>query len=416
MNLSGIKKFALAASLMTGTAFAGEIEVLHWWTSGGEAKALKVLKDGLQNKGHTWKDFAVAGGSGSNAMTVLKSRAVAGNPPTAAQVKGPSIQEWGEMGVLRNMNHVAEKNKWDRILPKKFAQHMKYEGNYVAVPVNVHKINWMWVNPEIFKKAGAKIPTTWEEFEVAAKKIKAAGFTPVAYGGQPWQDATVFETIALGVGGAKFYHKAFVKNDIATLKGKTMQKAFKVYRMLQKYTDGKKSSGRDWNLATAMVYKGQAAMQIMGDWAKGEFSVANKNAGIDYLAVDVPGTSGSYLYNIDSFILFDTKGSAKKAAQDDFAADILKNKFQVTFNVYKGSAPVRKGAPRKQFDNIALQSMDQINASAYSGTLLPSIAHGMAVSASVQGAYYDAVTKFYNSDMSPKEGAELLAKMIDAEL
>ncbi|MEJ2640580.1 MAG: extracellular solute-binding protein, partial [Desulfosarcinaceae bacterium] len=126
------------------SGLAGEVEVLHWWTSGGEAKSVKVLKELLEKEGHTWKDMAVAGGGGGNAMTVLKSRVVAGNPPTAAQVKGPQIQQWGDEGVLANLDDVAKAGNWDRLLPKVVADVMKYEGNYVAVPVNVHKINWMW--------------------------------------------------------------------------------------------------------------------------------------------------------------------------------------------------------------------------------------------------------------------------------
>ena len=122
-------------------------------------------------------------------MTVLKSRAVAGNPPTAAQVKGPQIQLWGDEGVLANLDDVAKAEQWDALLPKVVADVMKYEGSYVAVPVNVHRINWMWANPEVFKKAGAKVPETWAELEEACKKIQAAGMVPIAFGGQNWQDS-----------------------------------------------------------------------------------------------------------------------------------------------------------------------------------------------------------------------------------
>ena len=204
---------ALAGALAQLPALAGEVEVLHWWTSGGEAKSVAELKKMLEAKGDTWKDFAVAGGGGENAMTVLKSRVVSGKPPTAAQVKGPGIQEWGAEGVLANLNDVAKAGNWDGLLPGVVSNVMKYQGNYVAVPVNVHRVNWMWANPEVFKKAGAKIPTTWDEFIVAADKIQKAGFIAVAHGGQPWQDATLFESIALGVGGAEWYKKAFVDLD-----------------------------------------------------------------------------------------------------------------------------------------------------------------------------------------------------------
>ncbi|MBP8271819.1 MAG: carbohydrate ABC transporter substrate-binding protein, partial [Sphaerotilus sp.] len=267
---------AVAAGLtMAGLSQAGEVEVLHWWTSGGEAKAASALKATLQGKGHTWKDFAVAGGGGDSAMTVLKSRVVSGNAPAAAQIKGPSLQEWAAEGVLANIDDVAKAEKWDSLLPPVVANVMKYKGNYIAAPVNVHRVNWLWANPEAFKKAGAKVPTSWDEFFVAADKLKAAGIIPIAHGGQNWQDFTTFESVALGVGGAEFYKKALVQLDQASLKSPTMEKVLTTFKKVHSYTD-KNAPGRDWNLATAMVIKGEAGMQLMGDWAKGEFIAAGK--------------------------------------------------------------------------------------------------------------------------------------------
>ena len=143
-----LSKLATAVALVVAgsAAGAGEVEVLHWWTSGGEAKSVGELKSIMQGKGHTWKDFAVAGGGGDNAMTVLKSRVVAGNPPAAAQIKGPAIQEWASEGVLADLTPVATAEKWDSLLPGVVANVMKYKGKYVAAPVNVHRVNWMWAN------------------------------------------------------------------------------------------------------------------------------------------------------------------------------------------------------------------------------------------------------------------------------
>lgn len=247
----------LAMLLAAGTARAQKstVEVLHWWTSGGEAKAVGNLKDTLQAKGHTWKDFAVAGGGGDSAMTVLKSRVVSGNAPAAAQIKGPSIQEWAREGVLANMDDVAKAEKWDELLPKAIADGLKYKGNYVAAPVNVHRVNWLWANPEAFRKAGAKLPTTWDEFFVAAEALKKAGLVPVAHGGQNWQDFTTFEAVALGVGGADFYKKALVQLDPGSVSSPTMEKVLSTFKRIKGYTD-KNAPGRDWNLATAMVIKG----------------------------------------------------------------------------------------------------------------------------------------------------------------
>jgi glucose/mannose transport system substrate-binding protein len=397
-----------AAGLLTATlAQAGEVEVLHWWTSGGEAKAAAELKASMQKQGHTWKDFAVAGGGGDAAMTVLKSRLVSGNPPAAAQIKGPQIQEYGTMAA--NLDAVARANKWDELLPVAISTGLKYKNSYVAVPVNVHRVNWLWTSPDAFKKANAKVPTTWDEFFVAAEALKKAGIIPVAHGGQPWQDFTTFESVALGVGGADFYKKALVQLDPGTLKSATMTKVLETFRKVKGYTD-KNAAGRDWNLATAMVIKGEAGMQLMGDWAKGEFIAAGKKPGTDFGCYAAPGSAKSFTYNVDSFVMFKLKDDNNTKAQMDLAAAIMSPEFQEVFNLNKGSIPVRMGMNLDKFDACAKTSAADFMASAKGGTLVPSIAHEMAVSAAAKGGIQDVVTQFWNDDkMTVAQAAERIA-------
>jgi glucose/mannose transport system substrate-binding protein len=394
---------------------ASEVEVLHWWTSGGEAKSVAYLKERLEGKGVSWKDFAVAGGGGENAMTVLKSRAVSGNPPTAAQIKGPSIQEWGELGFLASIDDVAKTNKWDSLLPGVVSDVMKYDGKYVAAPVNVHRVNWLWANPEVFKKAGASIPTTWADFIVQAKKIKDAGYIALAHGGQAWQDATVFEAVVLGVGGPEYYQKAFVELDMKALDSKTTEEVFKVFGELRQFVDAN-SPGRDWNVATSMVINGEAAMQIMGDWAKGEFVVAGKKPGTDFVCVASPGTSNAFTFNVDSFAFFKQSDSGNQKAQKAMAQEILGSDFQKVFNLNKGSIPARLGMARDEFDTCAHDSMNAFVSSAQTGGLVPSFAHGMAVSEAVSGAIYDVATNYFNSDTSAAEGKKQLVAAVQSAM
>lgn len=404
-RLAGALVLALA-----GLAQAGEVEVLHYWTSGGEAKAAASLKATLQAKGDSWKDFAVAGGGGDSAMTVLKSRVVSGNAPAAAQIKGPSIQEWAREGVLANVDDVAKAEKWDEALPKVVSDVMKYKGSYVAAPVNVHRVNWLWINPEAFKKAGAKVPSNWDEFFVAAEALKKAGLTPVAHGGQNWQDFTTFESVALGVGGVDFYRKALVQLDAATLASPTMEKVLTTFKKVKDYTD-KNAPGRDWNLATAMVIKGEAGMQLMGDWAKGEFVAAGKQPGKDFVCVAAPGTAAAYTFNIDSFAMFKLKGDDKVKAQKNLAAAIMSPEFQETFSLNKGSIPVRLNLKLDKFDDCAKLSGKDFVATAKNGGLVPSIAHGMAVPSATEGAIKDVVSQFWNSDkMSAKDAMAKIAQ------
>ena len=410
-NVQWFIVISVLAITFVANAMAGEVEVLHWWTSGGEAAAVQELQKMLQNEGHTWRDFAVAGGAGANAMTALKSRAVSGNPPTAAQVKGPQIQEWAQLGVLTNIDDVAQAEGWDTLVPGVVADIMKYEGHWVAVPVNVHRINWLWCNPAVFQKAGAQYPRTWEDFFAACEKIKQAGFIPIAFGGQPWQEATAWESIVAGVGGPEFYKKTLIQADEPALASDTMVKALDIFKRIKSYTD-KNAPGRDWNLATTMVIKGEAAMQFMGDWAKGEFTAAGKVPGKDYDALTVPGTADAFLFNVDSFIMFAVNDPAAQAAQKAMARLILSPDFQVAFNVSKGSIPVRAGIAETPFDPVAIASMKDFEATAKSGGLMPSMAHEMAVSPAVRGAMFDVITNFYNSAMPAADAAQKLADAV----
>ncbi len=400
----------LAAGAATGTAHAApQVEVLHYWTSGGEAKSAAELKKMMEAKGVAWKDFAVAGGGGENAATALKARVMAGSAPTAAQIKGPSIQEWGQEGVLANIDQAATEGKWDANLPPVVTNVMKYKGHYVAVPVNVHRVNWLWVNPAVLAKAGAKAPTNFDEFFDAAEKIKKAGLVAVAHGGQPWQDATLFESVVLGTGGADFYKKALVQLDQASLTSPTMIKSFETLARIKTYID-KDAAGRDWNLATAMVINGKAGMQFMGDWAKGEFSAAGKAPGKDYLCLAAPGTDKAFTFNIDSLAMFKMKGADDQKAQLALANAVMSPEFQEVFNLNKGSIPVRAGVPRTKFDSCATKSMDDMAATSKSGGLVPSMAHGMAVDTAKAGAIQDVIAKFMSTSMTPQAAVQALAK------
>lgn len=410
------KRTALALALTAtavSSAQANEVEVLHWWTSGGEARAANVLKDLMEAEGYGWQDFAVAGGGGETAMTVLKSRAMSGNPPSAAQIKGPEIQEWGELGLLGDLNSVAETEHWDSLLPGTIADVMQHDGSYVAVPVNVHRVNWLWANPEVLSAAGVEMPTTLEELFVAGEAIRNAGFVPLAHGGQAWQDATVFESVVLGGQGTDFYQQALVELDPDALGSDQMVDALEDFKRMRTLMDPG-MPGRDWNIATAMVIEGEAGFQLMGDWAKGEFAAAGMTAGEDYLCAAAPGSEEAFTFNIDSLAMFRVNEGGERDAQQALARLVLAPEFQNAFNQAKGSIPARPDLDMSVFDSCAQQSMADFKRTADDGGLVPSMAHGMAVRADVQGAIFDVVTNYFNdTDMAAEEAAARMIKAAD---
>ncbi|PPC74192.1 sugar ABC transporter substrate-binding protein [Pokkaliibacter plantistimulans] len=386
---------------------AGKVEVLHWWTSGGEAKALNVLKDDLQKKGITWEDMPVAGGGGEAAMTVLRARVASGNPPTAAQMLGFDIQDWGAQGVVANLNDVAKEENWDNVIPAAIQRFSKYDGKWIAAPVNVHSTNWIWANKKIFDELGLTPPTDFDGMVKALDKIKAAGYIPLAHGGQAWQDATLFDSVVMTTGGPEFYQKALIDLDQDALKSDTMKQVFERMRILRSYVDDN-FSGRDWNLASAMVIDGKAGMQIMGDWAKGEFLNAGKKPNEDFLCFRFPGTQGTVTFNSDQFVMFKV-GDDRAEAQKELAKAILSPTFQSAFNVVKGSVPARTDVSDAAFDACGKKGMADLKEAADKGTLLGSMAHGHAAPAAVKNAMYDVITAHFNSDMSAEEAVKQLA-------
>ena len=390
---------------------AESVEVLHWWTSGGEAAALDVLKKNLESQGVTWKDMPVAGGGGEAAMTALRARVTAGDPPTAVQALGFDITDWAKQGVVGDLGEVADKEGWDKVVPVALQNFAKHDGKWIAAPVNVHSTNWVWINKKALDAAGGKAPETWDELVAVLDKMKANGITPLGHGGQAWQDATIFDAVVLSL-GTDFYKSSMIDLDPAALGGDKMVEAFDRMAKLKSYVD-KDFSGRDWNLASAMVIEGKAGMQMMGDWAKGEFLKAGQKPGTDFVCIRFPGTQGAVTFNSDMFMMFKV-GDDKKAAQMKMAADIEDPAFQSSFNVVKGSVPARTDVPDTAFDDCGKKGIKDLAEANTSGKLFGSMAHGYAAPAAVKNALYDVVTRHFNGELDSKAAAAALVEAVAA--
>ncbi|MBY3239777.1 carbohydrate ABC transporter substrate-binding protein [Rhizobium laguerreae] len=408
---------AVAVVMMAGLSAAHaadvkEVQMLHWWTSGGEAAALNVLKEDLSKEGFAWKDVPVAGGGGDAAMTALKAMVAAGTYPTASQMLGYTVLDYAQAGVMGDLTETAKKEGWDKSVPAALQKFSVYDGKWVAAPVNVHSVNWLWINKAVMDKIGGTEPKTFDDLIALLDKAKAAGVIPLALGGQNWQEATMFDSIVLSTGGPEFYKKAFNDLDEESLKSDTMKKSFDNLATIIKYVDPN-FSGRDWNLATAMVIKGDALVQVMGDWAKGEFVAAKKTPDTDFLCYRFPGTDGSVVYNSDMFGMFNVPDD-RKAAQVALATATLSKSFQSAFNVVKGSVPARTDVPDTDFDACGKKGIADLKAANEGGTLFGSLAQGYGAPPAIANAYKDVVSKFVHGQIKTSdEAVKQLVQAID---
>ncbi|ARO23654.1 sugar ABC transporter substrate-binding protein [Rhizobium sp. TAL182] len=412
MSSAAVAVVMLAGLGAAQAADVKEVQMLHWWTSGGEAAALNVLKQDLAKEGFAWKDVPVAGGGGDAAMTALKAMVAAGTYPTASQMLGYTVLDYAQAGVMGDLTETAKKEGWDKSVPAALQKFSVYDGKWVAAPVNVHSVNWLWINKAVMDKIGGSQPKSFDDLIALLDKAKAAGVIPLALGGQNWQEATMFDSIVLSTGGPEFYKKAFNDLDEASLKSETMKKSFDNLAKIVKYVDPN-FSGRDWNLATAMVIKGDALVQVMGDWAKGEFVAAKKTPDKDFLCYRFPGTEGSVIYNSDMFGMFNVPED-RKAAQVALATATLSKSFQSAFNVVKGSVPARTDVPDTDFDACGKKGIADLKAANEGGTLFGSLAQGYGAPPAIANAYKDVVSKFVHGQIkSSDEAVKQLVQAID---
>lgn len=403
MNLR-MKQLAAAALISVGAvgaAHAQKAEVIHWWTSGGEAAAIKEFATMYTKMGGTWVDTPIAGGGGAQARTVMANRTMGGDAPTAAQYNyGKQYEEIIKEGLLNDLDDVAKKGNWDKLLPEKIRNAVKVNGKYFAVPVNLHNENWVWYNKAVLAKAGAKEPTNMDEMFAAMDKVKAAGgVTPLALGGQGWQEGITFRGVLLATGGQELYLKTFKDKDAST---PGFRKAVETFKKLKGYVDAG-SPGRDWNLATGMVIEGKAAFQMMGDWAKGEFVNAGKTAGKEYGCFMAGGPKMPYAIGGDVFVFPKQKAPDAAAAQKKLAEMMISPEGQVAFNNKKGSIPIRTDVDTSKMDICAQAGVQAIK----ENRLLQS--DNELLSPDAKGAFEDAVSKYWNSTQSADDAIKAMA-------
>jgi glucose/mannose transport system substrate-binding protein len=402
----GCLLFAVPAFAQQPTA-----EVLHWWTSGGEAKALRVIHDRFIAEGGKWVDNPVAGGGGDAAETVAKTRILGGKPPTVMQWHlGLSLQQLAQAGLLGDVDEVAAKEQWDALLPPLIAENAKVGGKYVAIPVDIHGENWLWTNPKVFAAAGVAVPTTWDEFDAAAAEIEAAGYIPLAVGGQDWQETIIFADVVLAVGGPNFFDAALVRLEDAAFESPTMLEVFAELVKIRDMMDPG-AGNRSWNETTNLVITGKAAMQFMGDWAKGEFSAAGMKPGVDFGCALAPGSGDAYSIAADSFAVPRVTDPDQRAGQLLMAHVVMEPETQRDFSFAKGSVPPRKDVSLDGFDQCSRIAMNILRKSPH---LLPSLGSGMAVPLAQGGAISDTIAAFFASPMSPEAAARSLSAAVAA--
>jgi glucose/mannose transport system substrate-binding protein len=398
---SAVTLLALGASVaaQAAAAAAPKAEVMHWWTSSSESAAVRKFADAYRAAGGVWGDTAIAGADQAKAVAI--NRIVGGNPPTAAQFNTTKqFRDLIDQGSLNNVDDIAIRDRWDQLMPQPVLDVIKVKGHFYAVPVDIHMSTWIWYSKAAFKKAGiAKEPATPDELFAALDKLKAAGLVGLAHGGQPWQENILFQAMLANIGGKDLYLQVLRDRNPKAINSEAFKKVLLAFKRLQGYVDTG-SPNRNWNDATAMLINGKAGVQIMGDWAKGEFAAARQAAGKDFGCIAGLGPNVPYLIQGDAFVFPKTKNPDAVRAQKLLATSMLAPDAQLEFNKIKGSLPI--------LSNVDTSSMDVCAQAGMAILKDKSRAVGMIevhLTPDQNGALQDVLTTYWNSRM-PVEKAQ----------
>ncbi|MGF1911216.1 ABC transporter substrate-binding protein [Vibrio kasasachensis] len=398
--------------LITSLTAQGETaEFLHWWTSQGERQALAELQAEFLEQGIELESSPVFGGGGDTAMTVLQARAIAGNPPEIALVEGLGIQSWATLGFVRDLHSVVTEKNWAQRFPRMAVDINTFQQRFVAAPLNIHRVNWLWVNKPILDRYDLTPPTTWQAFFPIAEKLKAEGIPALAIGNEPWQLSILFESLALGLYGSDYYRELFIEFDQALAANQKTVDLFKTFRRLKPYMLVS-NNALSWEQATKQLMQQQAAMQLQGDWVKGDLTAMGYKPQVDYYCLPAPGTANTFIYNIDSLVLFRQGTDASQEMVQKLASVIVSPDFQVRFNQKKGSIPILRNVDMSSFDDCAKTAKQQFDYAEQHDSLLPSISDSMAVAPELQEAMLALISHYFNDDAyTEKEAIKQLLKI-----
>jgi glucose/mannose transport system substrate-binding protein len=382
----------LLAPGLSGTqaGAARQLEIFSWWTAGGEADGLNAMFEIYKKRfpGVEIINATVAGGAGTNAKAVLKTRMQGGKPPDSFQVHGGAelVDTWVRTGFMESLTSIAQSEGWRDVLPKDLIEIVSYQGEMYSVPVNVHRGNVLWFNKKIFDDNKLTAPTTWEEFFKVAEALKAKGIAPLALGDKnKWEAAHLFEDILVATLGADGYRGLW--NGKTSWTGSGVKTALENYAKILQFVNADHAAGT-WDSAAQTLIDGKAAMSIMGDWAAGYFTSKGWKPNVNYGFAPAPGSAGVFV------VVTDTFGLPKKAPHREQALNWLRvagsKAGQEAFNPLKGSICARTDCDLSKFDAY-LQSSARDFAK---NKLVPSEVHGSAAPEDFATQFNDIVNLF----------------------
>ena len=203
--------------------------------------------------------------------TVMQS----GEPPDVFQSWGGGVMnEYAKAGLLKDITAEldADGSAWRNTFSPGALGVYSYQDKSYGVPWDMGMVGF-WYNKDLFSQAGIDAPpATWSEMLGAVTKLQDAGITPIAVGeGDKWPGAFWWEYLAVRLGGKAAFEAAQSRTGAFTDQpfvdaGTKLQELVAVGA----FQDG--FLGATWGDEATIMGNGEAAMDVMGQWAPGAFN------------------------------------------------------------------------------------------------------------------------------------------------
>lgn len=342
---------ALASSSSLADTLKPEVELAHFWISQGERAALQELQKTIEARGGSFTNVEIDDYDKLRALII--ERLSLGYPPAITQwLGGDDMKSLHEQNAIKPVPSTWHEQPLDAILFPEVVDAISLNNNITGIPVDIHIQNMAFYNAKIYNSLKLPLPKTWSEFLEQAKIIKQAGYTPLALATEPWHLRLAFNPLLIEkLGHAGF--QDFYNEELGIAKWREgLLQAFDIFLKLKAYVDPKYAKYK-WNESALLVVHDQVAMNIMGDFAKGEFIAEGKIADKDFLCAIAPGSGETMIYGIDSFITLDNKAENLQAGQKLLFDIALDPEFQLDFNIKKGGIPILKNIDISRLDACA---------------------------------------------------------------
>ncbi|MGD0018516.1 MAG: extracellular solute-binding protein [Candidatus Limnocylindrales bacterium] len=375
-----------------------DLTVYHWWTAGGERQAMNKIEEDFHV---AYPDVVVhdnptAGGGGITLKTVMQGKLAANMPPDTFQsLAGGELKTYVDGGYLGNVDDVWTAQNLDHKYPAVLGRMVTFNGHKMAIPVSIHRANWLFYNVRIFTQYGLDPPKDVDELIADAKVLAAHDVTPIGLGTRDkWTAVFLFDAVLLSVAGPDVYEK-FYTGLLDARSDPRIRTAFKKFAELIPYVYPDHGSG-SWTDMPGLLGSGEVGMMILGDFAAPLLTEAGYKEGADWDAVGFPQKPAEvFLMVIDTFTR--PKGIQHPDATTDWLDNLANEKTQADFTILKGSIAANQDVPVSTYTDSLHQRASEAFKSLQK---VPSSIHGALSPLAFLDEWQDLVTVFlYSPDV-----------------